>query len=212
MGDFQKAEELRKQKRREKEKQKFDKQLERERREEERLKELERIKREHTKRKAEEAKRRGKEIMFQEPESGNVGGDGGRRGKKRKNAEPEEDLAEQDEAPPNKVRKFNHMGQFDKHSADENENDILNESGETKKKLKKKKKKKNKKKKSSKDKKKKQKEIGKFDDAIWSQMAIKIEEIVRNADLNTLTNRQVKDQLREQFVGVNMKIYKAQIK
>merc|ERR1712130_724537 len=90
-----------------------------------------------------------------------------------------------------------------------------NESGSMKKKLKKKKKKKKKSKKGKKGKKKKKDDdaqIGKFDDFIWSQMEVKIEEIVRNADLNTLTNRQVKDKLRQCFEGINIKIYKTFIK
>ena len=82
--------------------------------------------------------------------------------------------------------------------------DILNESGSVKKKKKQKNKKRRKKDKGdAKD---------TFDDSIWAQMEIKVEEIVRSADLNTLTNREVKDKLKECFEGINIKIYKAFIK
>merc|ERR1712228_642447 len=100
----------------------------------------------------EEAKKRGKEIMFQKPESGGIGP---KRGKKRK-SEPMDD-EQQGMERPTKRSKFNHMDQFDddreddddfnkNHNrfADDEENDILNESGAQKKKLKKKKKKKKK--------------------------------------------------------------------
>ena len=67
--------------------------------------------------------------------------------------------------------------------------------------------------KKKKDKKKKNKGAGEgIDEGLWSKMEIKIEEIVRNADLNTLTNRQVKKQLMEHFPGVNIKAYKTRIK
>ena len=76
---------------------------------------------------------------------------------------------------------------------------MLNEEQTEKKKLKKKKKKKNKNK-------------GDIDEAKWAEMEAKIEEIVKNSDLNTLTNRQVKDQLSGYFPDVNIKTYKSRIK
>eukprot|EP01084_Bolivina_argentea_P034458 63745_1 len=52
----------------------------------------------------------------------------------------------------------------------------------------------------------------KMDTKIWAKMEIKIEDIINNAELNTLTMNQIKTQLTECFPAVDMKIYKKKIK
>merc|ERR1711879_646123 len=83
--------------------------------------------------------------------------------------------------------------------------DLLADEEREKKKLKKKKKKKNKG-----DKKKKKK--GETNEDEWAMLEVKIEYIVRHANLNELTNREVKRQLAESFPDVNIKSYKQRIK
>eukprot|EP01083_Nonionella_stella_P172525 592350_1 len=207
--EFQRNEEQRKEKKRLSEKKKLDKTLEKEKRQREKMQHLARLKQQEMKQKALLAKQRGKEINFIEPTDN--GGKYPRANKKRKRDEVEEDI-EEDEPPQKRqhtARDDNedHMDQFLKRNRDEegDDFDILNEEKSEKKTLRKKNKKKKKKKK-------KQKNKPQIDAAVWDRMKLKIQEIVENADLNTLTNRQVKNQLALCFPNVNIKTYKALIK
>lgn len=216
--EFQRAEEERKEKRRKLEERKLAKSLEKERREEQRKEREELMKKQEAKRKALQAKAKGAQITFVEPVDM-----GAQRGNSRKRKRETNQYEDQREAEPKRIRReqpqFSHMDQFDKAGGggdgedkeyggrfeEDEEVDLLADEESGKKKLKRKKKKKK-----GKDKKKKKK--GEMDEEEWSRLEIKIEEIVRSANLNELTNRQVKKQLAECFPDVNIKSYKQRIK
>jgi len=162
--------------------------------------EKERRRKEELRRKHLEAKKKGESITFVEPAD--------RRDRKRKR-EYEEEQATAKRA---KRDEFNHHDQFEtsnNHNEangtrfDEEEDPLKDEEEGQVKRLKRKKKKKKKSKKGP---------VGDIDEDVWKQLEVKIEEIVRAADLNELTNRQVKKQLAAIFPEVNIKIYKQRIK
>ena len=219
--EFQRSEQERKEKKREQERRKLEKSIEKEKRKQFEKEQEEKRQNERLKQKAREVKQRGRGIVFHVPDSNGRGGSGPSRKRRRKQSQQNND--DMDQGPPTKKQRgsmADHMDQFGDRDNDDNNNsnynkhnrfndeddedggdyDMLNEEQVEKKKLKKNKKKK------------KKKHKGDIDEAKWVEMEIKIEDIVRNSDLNTLTNRQVKAKLSEFFPNVNIKAYKSRIK
>jgi len=232
--EFQRAEQLKKEKKRQTEQKKLDKMLERERRDRQQQ-ELDRLRqRQQLKQKALDAKVKGSQILIELPEqNGGGGGRGNNNGpRKRKRGNKNGETPEL-EPPPTKRAKLGEafddedpMQQFmsnedgaaeyevdaqrNRFHVDDDDEDgggggdigMLDAEHSEKKRLKKKEKKKKKKKKDSKDK------TADLDPQILAQLEAKVEEIVANSNLDSLTPRQVKDQIAAAFPDVNIKLYK----
>jgi len=225
--EFQENEESRREKKRLQEQKKFERHKEKELRKQQEQEAKERRQRQLLQQRALDAKMKGNQIQIDFFPEHNGGRSGGRKRKRNSrgvaaNDDGNNGIGEAPELePPTKRYKAQpSMDQFnrDEYADDENHNhnqnrfeeeevEMLDQEQAEKKRLKKKKKKKKKK-----DKEKEGGEKGEIDPEIWQQLETKIEEIVSNSDLNSLTNRQVKDQLSDAFPAVDIKLYKANIK